>query len=194
MKQVDIIFKYFNTLTEQQKIQFKKIGPLYTNWNKKLNLISRKCIDQLYVHHVLHSLSIAKIIDFSTDTKIIDVGTGGGFPGIPLAILFPQAKFYLIDTIGKKIKAVQAIAKDLQLHNVYTQQIRIENVQQKYDFILGRAVTAFPIFYDWVKHLFLTNSVHKLKNGILYLKGGYFLDGLSALPMAYRIYDISDFF
>jgi len=192
--QEDLIFRYFTQLTESQKKQFKKLSALYTFWNSQINLISRKDIGQLYLRHVLHALSIAKVISFKADTKILDVGTGGGFPGIPLAILFPKANFHLIDSIGKKIKAVQQIAEALALPNVYTSSVRAEAIHESYDFILGKAVTDLPTFYGWVKDKVRKKPNHTLANGILYLKGGDFLDELTTVPLKHHVYPIKNFF
>ncbi len=194
MEKSAIISRYFPKLSNKQQSQFRKIGPLYEHWNTQLNLISRKDITQLYVSHVLHALSIAKVITCKPGTKILDVGTGGGFPGIPLAILFPAVQFHLMDSIGKKIKAVEAIAASLSLKNVHTKQARAETVHEQYDFIVGRAVAKLPIFYNWVKDLLIQNSQNTLPNGILYLKGGKFLDELKKLPLAYCVYPIRHFF
>ena len=167
-----IILKYFPSLSLAQQEQFAQLKELYQHWNSQINVISRKDIDFLYERHVLHSLGIAKIIQFQKGTEILDVGTGGGFPGIPLAILFPEVKFHLIDSIGKKIKVVHAVADALQLTNVTTEQIRAEDVNKKFDFILSRAVTDFPTFYSWVKNKIKKENRNDLQNGILYLKGG----------------------
>jgi len=166
------IFRYFFTLTYKQKQQFGRLQELYAFWNAQINVISRKDIDNLYVNHVLHSLSIAKLVAFKEQTTILDVGTGGGFPGIPLAILFPQAQFHLTDSIGKKVKVAQNIAQELELSNVECTQIRAEQLTDKYDFIVSRAVTSLPVFYNWVRKKINTSSFNDIKNGILYLKGG----------------------
>jgi 16S rRNA (guanine527-N7)-methyltransferase len=187
------ILKYFPDLTSQQIDQFKKLEELYQDWNAKINVISRKDIDELYVKHVLHSLAIAKVQAFEPNTYILDVGTGGGFPGIPLAILFPQTRFYLIDVIGKKIKVVQAVAEALGLKNVKAEQIRAENVKGDFDFIVSRAVTNMPDFVAWIKNKIKKQSKHELKNGILYLKGGDLSEELKDFPIAVE-YPIADFF
>ncbi len=189
---MNIIEKYFD-LSEQQKEQFKALEYLYTDWNAKINVISRKNMDKLYEQHVLHSLGIAKVIDFLPDAEILDVGTGGGFPGIPLAILFPQTNFHLVDSIGKKLKVVDAVAKSLGLTNVKTTHSRVENIDKKYDFIVSRAVTKMPDFIKLVKGKIKKQSNHKLKNGILYLKGGDLRDELSPYQNI-RIYELKDFF
>jgi len=189
-----MIVHFFPQLSIQQKEHFKALGPLYEQWNNNLNLISRKDIAHLYLRHVLHGLSIAKVISFVPGTQIVDVGTGGGFPGIPLAIMFPQAHFHLIDAIGKKIKAVDSMVQTLALHNVTTSQIRAENLNQRYDFVVARAVTALPTFFGWAKNLLKTEQHNKLPNGIFYLKGGDFADELAAIPAQHSIYPIHNFF
>ncbi len=183
----------FPKITPTQIRQFEELEYLYNDWNSKINVISRKDIDELYIKHVLHSLAIAKIINFEAGTYILDVGTGGGFPGIPLAILFPETRFYLIDVILKKINVVKAIAESLELKNVKTEQIRAENVKGDYDFIVSRAVTNMPDFVSWVKDKIKKTNKHELKNGILYLKGGDLTEELKDFPKAVE-YSISDFF
>ena len=163
-----LIETYFPGLTDSQKKQFAQLQSLYEEWNAQINVVSRKEIDLLYERHVLHSLGIAKVIQFKPHTKILDVGTGGGFPGIPLAILFPECSFHLIDSIGKKIKVVKAVADALNLKNIYAEQIRAEDVKDKFDFIVSRAVTAFPEFYFWVKNKIKVTGQNTLPNGILY--------------------------
>lgn len=187
------IIKQFPNLTDNQVQQFQKLEALYHDWNAKINVISRKDIDELYTKHVLHSLAIAKIQPFVAGTYILDVGTGGGFPGIPLAILFPETRFYLIDVIAKKIKVVQAVADALELKNVKAEQMRAENVKGDFDFIVSRAVTNMPDFYSWVKDKIKKQNKHELKNGILYLKGGDLTEELAAFPKATE-YNISNFF
>jgi 16S rRNA (guanine527-N7)-methyltransferase len=187
------ILKYFPDLTENQILQFQKLEDLYHDWNAKINVISRKDIDELYTKHILHSLAIAKIQKFEPGTYILDVGTGGGFPGIPLAILFPETRFYLIDVILKKIKVVQAVTEDLGLKNVKAEQIRAENVKGDFDFIVSRAVTNMPDFVSWIKDKIKKTNKHELKNGILYLKGGDLTEELKDFPKATE-YNISDFF
>lgn len=187
------ILKQFPNLTENQILQFKKLEVLYHDWNAKINVISRKDIDELYTKHVLHSLAIAKIQPFELGTYILDVGTGGGFPGIPLAILFPETRFYLIDVIAKKIKVVQAIVDALGLKNVKAEQIRAENVKGDYDFIVSRAVTNMPDFVSWIKDKIKKQNKHNLPNGILYLKGGDLTEELKDFPRATE-YNIADFF
>jgi 16S rRNA (guanine527-N7)-methyltransferase len=187
------ILKYFPNLTDLQKKQLQQLDFLYHDWNEKINVISRKDIDALYTKHILHSLGIAKIIKFEPGTFVLDVGTGGGFPGIPLAILFPETRFYLIDVIAKKIKVVQAVAEALELKNVKAEQIRAENVKGDFDFIVSRAVTNMPDFVSWVKLKIKKNNKHELKNGILYLKGGDLTEELKDFPKATE-YNLADFF
>ena len=203
---MDKILKYFPEITERQKEQFAALLPLYEDWNSKINVISRKDMDNFYEHHVLHSLAIAKVQPFKPMAEILDVGTGGGFPGIPLAILFPDARFHLIDSIGKKIKVVQSVAKQLELTNVRTEQIRAEQLRGEYDFIVSRAVTDLSQFTQWVRGKVSTIQYHKLRNGILYLKGGDLTDELAPFKKndltdelapfkkKARTWDISDFF
>ena len=190
---MDEILKYFPNLTDIQKEQFEKLDFLYHDWNEKINVISRKDIDALYTKHILHSLGIAKIIQFEPGTYVLDVGTGGGFPGIPLAILFPETRFYLIDVIAKKIKVVQAVAEGLELKNVKAEQMRAENVKGDFDFIVSRAVTNMPDFVSWVETKIKKNNKHELKNGILYLKGGDLSEELKDFPKATE-YNLADFF
>ena len=187
------ILEQFPNLTENQILQFKKLEVLYHDWNAKINVISRKDIDELYTKHVLHSLAIAKIQPFEAGSYVLDVGTGGGFPGIPLAILFPETRFYLIDVIAKKIKVVQAVADALGLKNVKAEQIRAENVKGDYDFIVSRAVTNMPDFVSWIKDKIKKQNKHNLPNGILYLKGGDLTEELKDFPRATE-YNIADFF
>ena len=190
---MEFIQKYFPELTEVQKNQFQQLEALYHDWNSKINVISRKDIDQLYLKHVLHSLAIAKIQKFEAGTYVLDVGTGGGFPGIPLAILFPETRFYLIDVIQKKINVVKAVADALELKNVKAEQMRAENVIGDFDFIVSRAVTNMPDFVSWIKDKIKKQQKHQLKNGILYLKGGDLTEELAGFPNA-KEYNISDFF
>ena len=194
MNNSDIIFHYFPDLSDSQKIQFSKLFDLYKDWNEKINVISRKDIDNLYVNHVLHSLSIGKIISFNPGAKILDVGTGGGFPGIPLAILFPETQFHLVDSIGKKITVVKNVAEALNLKNVKAEQVRAEQIKGEYDFIVSRAVTRLKEFYSWVNRKIKKDSMHELFNGILYLKGGDLEEELAELKKPHQIFDISDYF
>lgn len=187
------IIRQFPNLTENQILQFQKLEALYQDWNAKINVISRKDIDELYTKHVLHSLAIAKVQPFEPGTYILDVGTGGGFPGIPLAILFPETRFYLIDVIAKKIKVVQAVVDGLGLKNVKAEQLRAENAKGDYDFIVSRAVTNMPDFVSWIKDKIKKQNKHELKNGILYLKGGDLTEELKDFPNATE-YNIADFF
>ncbi|MGB0776720.1 MAG: 16S rRNA (guanine(527)-N(7))-methyltransferase RsmG [Flavobacteriaceae bacterium] len=185
--------KYFDSLSELQIQQFKQLGELYPQWNERINVISRKDIDKLYTNHVLHSLGIAKVASFRPGSKILDVGTGGGFPGIPLAILFPETEFLLVDSIGKKIKVVQGVADAIGLKNLKAEHIRAEKVKGQFDFIVSRAVTQMPDFVKWVKGKIKKESRHDLKNGILYLKGGDLSNELSTFPKAVQ-YPLSEYF
>ncbi len=187
------ILKYFPNLTAVQQEQFEKLEALYQDWNAKINVISRKDIDELYTKHVLHSLAIAKIIKFEPGTFVLDVGTGGGFPGIPLAILFPETRFFLIDVILKKINVVDAVANSLGLKNVKAEQLRAEKVKGDFDFIVSRAVTNMPDFVSWIKDKIKKQNKHQLPNGILYLKGGDLTEELKDFPKAIE-YNISEFF
>lgn len=193
MNNMEEIIKQFPKLTENQVYQFKKLQDLYQDWNAKINVISRKDIDELYIRHVLHSLGIAKVISLKPHSKIMDVGTGGGFPGIPLAIVFPEVDFYLIDVIGKKIKVVNEVANALGLKNVKAEQMRAENVKQDFDFIVSRAVTNMPDFVSWIKDKIKKSNTNDLSNGILYLKGGDLTEELKNFPKATQ-YNLSDFF
>ncbi|WP_298488664.1 16S rRNA (guanine(527)-N(7))-methyltransferase RsmG [uncultured Maribacter sp.] len=169
---VNVIYSYFPNLTEEQKKQFSELEFLYKDWNQKINVVSRKDIDELYIRHVLHSLGIAKIQEFLPNSSVLDVGTGGGFPGVPLAILFPETQFTLVDAIGKKIKVVQEVVDGLGITNVKAIHTRVEDLDVKFDFIVSRAVAAMPTFVHWVKGKIKKESLHERKNGILYLKGG----------------------
>ncbi len=191
----EIILKYFPELNEKQIEQFARMGDIYKEWNEKINVISRKDIDQLYERHILHSLGIAKLISFAPGTRIMDVGCGGGFPGIPLAILFPEVEFLLVDSIAKKISVVNAVAQELGLSNVIGRQQRAEKVKSKFDFIVSRAVTAFPRFVSLVRGKVDTlNQRNELENGIIYLKGGDFLDELENFKDNTKLYELSDIF
>ncbi len=189
----EIISKYFPTLTTKQRQQFEMLEPLYKDWNSKINVISRKDIDELYVRHILHSLGIAKVQGFRDGSAILDVGTGGGFPGIPLAILYPEVEFLLIDAIAKKIKVVQQVCEVLELKNVTAVQQRAEKVKGEFDFIVSRAVTSMPDFVKWVRNRGKKQSKHQLKNGILYLKGGDLTEELALYKTA-KVFDLPDYF
>ena len=190
----DIIFKYFPDLTANQKQQFEQLPELYSHWNAQINVISRKDIDLLPERHVLHSLGIAKVIQFLPNERVLDVGTGGGFPGIPLAILFPETQFYLVDSIGKKIKVVTEVAKAIGLKNLKAEHIRAEQVPGKFDFVVSRAVTQLKDFYPWVKDKFNKESKNKLTNGILYLKGGDLEQEIAESKLSVQQFDLSDYF
>ncbi len=194
MDTVDLIYTYFPDLTGVQKERFARLEVLYREWNERINVISRKDMDAFWVHHVLHSLAIAKVIRFAAGTKIMDVGTGGGFPGIPLAILFPEAKFYLIDSIGKKMKVVEGVRDALGLENVKAEQIRVENVKEPQDFIVSRAVTAFPAFVKLIRGKIRKGSENSLENGLLYLKGGEFEEEIRPFRDRVKIWTIPTFF
>jgi len=190
---MDEILKYFPDLSNLQIEQFQKLDFLYHDWNEKINVISRKDIGSLYTKHILHSLGIAKIMKFEPGATVLDVGTGGGFPGIPLAILFPETRFYLIDVIAKKIKVVQGVADALELKNVKAEQKRAELVKGDFDFIVSRAVTNMPDFVSWVHDKIKKQHKHTLKNGILYLKGGDLTEELKGFSKA-TLYDLSTIF
>ena len=190
---MELIKKYFTDLTETQLEQFSKLQELYEDWNLKINVVSRKDIDELYLRHVLHSLGIAKVMQFKPGSKVMDVGTGGGFPGIPLAILFPETQFHLVDSIGKKIKVVNEVAEGLGLQNIKTTNGRVEEVKDTYDFIVSRAVAQMETFVGWTKGKIAKKQNHDLKNGILYLKGGDLTEELEKYTSA-TIYDLPDFF
>lgn len=189
-----IIDHYFSGLTNLQQQQFAQLDPLYREWNSKINVISRKDIDELSIHHVLHSLAIAKFIRFLPGTTVLDVGTGGGFPGIPLAIMFPEVQFHLIDSIGKKIKVVQEIASALGLSNVNAQQKRAEELKSQYDFVVSRAVTSFPDFVAITRHLIAKEQHNPIPNGILYLKGGDFADELKPFGRKAAVISLTEFY
>ncbi len=190
---METLLTYFPDLSKKQIHQFSQLEHIYKEWNARINLISRKDIEQLYIHHVLHSLGIAKVQPFVAGSRILDAGTGGGFPGVPLAILFPQTSFYLADAIGKKIKAVTAIVTMLDIKNVQTAHIRVEDIVEKFDFVVSRAVTHMPQFVSWVGGKIKKESQHELKNGILYLKGGDLTEELKNLPKAI-IYPLKNYF
>ncbi|MFA7688018.1 MAG: 16S rRNA (guanine(527)-N(7))-methyltransferase RsmG [Moheibacter sp.] len=187
------ILKYFPDLSEKQIEQFSKLKDLYFEWNEKINVISRKDIDELYVKHVLHSLAIAKIMKFTAGSEVLDVGTGGGFPGIPLAIMFPQVNFHLVDSIQKKILVVSEVAAALSLENVKAETRRAEKINHKYDFIVSRAVTQMPKFVGWVRGKIKKKHINPLPNGILYLKGGDLTEELKGLK-SLEIHPISNYF
>jgi len=180
---VQDIFRYFPNLTEEQKNQFESLDELYRFWNAQINVVSRKDIDMLYEHHVLHSLSIAKVLEFLPGETVLDVGTGGGFPGIPLAILFPETSFHLVDSIGKKIKVVQEVAQALGLKNVRASHMRAEEVKGTVDFVISRAVTQLKEFYPWVRAKIRKGGKNTLANGVLYLKGGDLTEELAAAKL-----------
>ncbi len=188
------IIASFPSLSQEQLNQFSQLESLYKNWNEKINVVSRKDIDELYTRHVLHSLSIAKFINFIPGSDIMDVGTGGGFPGIPLAILFPEAQFYLIDSIAKKITVVNDIIEKLELKNCKAEQKRAEKVKKQFDFIISRAVTAFPRFHSWVKNSIKPDSHHSIKNGIIYLKGGDLSEEMQSFQGKYQSVNLSNIY
>lgn len=188
----EIILKYFQNLTDQQKSQFQQLETLYKDWNEKINVISRKDIDEFYERHVLHSLGIAKIMEFADGTKVLDIGTGGGFPGIPLAILFPNVEFTLVDSIGKKITVVNAVAESLGLKNVKAYHERAEKIKDKFHFVVSRAVTQMPVFLRWLKGKFEKEQFNPKHNGVLYLKGGDLGEELAGIKC--EIYHLKDQF
>jgi len=191
---VDVIFRYFPYLSDIQAEQFKMLKSLYETWNTRINVISRKDIGNFYIHHVLHSLSIAKFVSFGAGTKILDAGTGGGFPGIPLAIMFPSADFTLLDSVGKKIKVVASVSEELGLENVFPVKRRIEEEREEYDFVLCRAVTAFPSFAGMVQKNIRQTGQGKIRNGIIYLKGGDLGGELAGFKGRIIIKEIKDYF
>lgn len=189
-----IITKYFPKLDKKQITCFEQLQPLYAEWNAQINVISRKDFLDFYEHHVLHSLAIAKLISFSPGTKILDVGTGGGFPGIPLAIYFPQTLFHLVDSIGKKIKVVNSVIESLGLQNVTAQQIRAEELTDKYDFVVSRAVTNLSEFVPWIQKNISRKQINSMPNGILYLKGGDLQEEIKPYKKKVFVKNLSDFF
>ena len=189
---VSLILKYFPEITDEQKQQFEKLEQLYTEWNEKINVISRKDMDGLYEKHILHSLGIAKVMPFADGTKVLDIGTGGGFPGIPLAILFPEVSFTLIDSIGKKIKVVEAVSEGLGLKNVTTVHGRAEKLKEKFHFVVSRAVTQMPEFLRWLKGKFEKEQFNEKHNGVLYLKGGDLAEELAGLRC--EIFQLKNYF
>ncbi|AXO81210.1 16S rRNA (guanine(527)-N(7))-methyltransferase RsmG [Olleya aquimaris] len=190
---MELILKYFPDLTPLQIEQFTKLEALYQDWNLKINVVSRKDIDELYLRHVLHSLAIAKVMDFKSGSSMMDVGTGGGFPGIPLAILYPECEFHLVDSINKKLNVVREVVTGLELQNVKVTHSRVEEIKETYDFIISRAVAAMPTFVHWIKGKVAKTQQNDLKNGILYLKGGDLTEELKDYQTT-TIYNISDFY
>ena len=188
------VLGYFPDLTEEQKSRFAALGELYREWNDKINVVSRKDIEQLYERHVLHSLAIAKVIQFRAGTEILDVGTGGGFPGIPLAIMFPDSEFHLVDSIGKKITVVKEVAAALGLSNVKAEQIRAEQINYQYEFIVSRAVTRTKPLIDWIRGKISKNNFHDMNNGLLLLKGGDLKEELMEARRRYKVYELSSMF
>lgn len=191
---MDIIIKYFPDLTDRQFEQFRQLSELYQFWNEQINVISRKDMDQFYERHVLHALALSKIIQFKPGTTFLDAGTGGGFPGIPLAILYPECSFHLVDSIGKKIKVVKEVTDALTLENVKASHTRVEEVKDTYDFIISRAVTAMPTFLQWVRNKVKKKQMNALPNGILYLKGGDLKEEMAPVKHYYEFFEISNFF
>jgi 16S rRNA (guanine527-N7)-methyltransferase len=191
---MNIITKYFPKLDKTQISLFEKLQPLYAEWNAQINVISRKDFPDFYEHHVLHSLAIAKLISLTPGTSILDVGTGGGFPGIPLAIMFPKVKFHLVDSIGKKIKVVNSVIESLGLQNVTSQQIRAEELTEKYDFVVSRAVTRLPEFVPWVQNNIARKQINAMPNGIIYLKGGDLQEETKPFKKYVFVKDLSDWF
>jgi len=190
---MELINTYFPQLTPTQINQFEALETLYKDWNLKINVVSRKDIDEIYMRHVLHSLGIAKVMRFLPGSSVMDVGTGGGFPGIPLAILFPETQFHLVDSIGKKIKVVEEVVAGLGLTNVKVTNARAESIDEQYDFIVSRAVAQMETFVRWVRHSLKKKSLHPLKNGILYLKGGDLTEELAPFPKS-TIYPLTEYF
>jgi 16S rRNA (guanine527-N7)-methyltransferase len=191
---MNLVESYFDALTSTQKEQFNKLEELYGFWNSQINVISRKDFESFYEHHVLHSLGIAKVIQFKKGTKVLDVGTGGGFPRVPLAIMFPEVEFHLVDSIGKKIKVVNEVSSAIGLKNLKAEHKRAEEVQGKFDFVVSRAVTRLINFYPWVKDKFLKNSFNDLPNGILYLKGVDLVEEFEEIKKNYQIYPLKKYF
>lgn len=189
-----LLSSYFPDLSPEQIRQFETLEGLYQTWNAQINVISRKDTDHFYERHVLHSLAISKIVQFLPGSSVLDIGTGGGFPGIPLAILFPEVQFHLVDSIGKKIKVVQEVAASLGLQNVQASHARAETIKDRYDFIVSRAVTQMPVFLTWVKGKSAKKNLHNLKNGVLYLKGGDLSEELAGLRYPVKEFPISEFY
>lgn len=190
---MESILQYFPNLSQDQISKFEQLEGLYKDWNAKINVVSRKDIDELYMRHVLHSLGIAKVMQFLPGARVLDVGTGGGFPGIPLAILYPETHFHLVDSIAKKLKVVQCVSDAIGLDNVKVSHSRVEDIDERFDFIVSRAVTTMPKFVKWIKGKIAKAQRHELKNGILYLKGGDLSEELKIYQTA-RIYNLSDYF
>lgn len=191
---MEILHKYFDGFTDEQIRQFEALKPLYEEWNERINVISRKDIDNFYERHVLHALAISCVIQFKPGTDVLDIGTGGGFPGIPLAIMFPETNFHLVDSIGKKITVVNEVASALGLKNVVAEQKRAEKVKNKYDFIVSRAVTAMPRFLAWTRNKFKKEDQHAYPNGIFYLKGGDLTEEFKEIKIDHEFIDIAEFF
>lgn len=189
-----LIERYFPHLSSNQKVQFAALGELYEEWNSQINVISRKNIDQLYTQHILHSLAIAKAMPFADGSKVLDIGTGGGFPGIPLAILYPEVDFTLVDSIGKKIKVVQAVAHSLDLENVTALHARGEEIKGQFDFVVSRAVTRLANFIPWTYNKFKKNQLNAFPNGILYLKGGDLKEELAEVKKDVELIPIAPMF
>jgi 16S rRNA (guanine527-N7)-methyltransferase len=189
---MELIQRYFPNLSDLQYNQLKALGELYSDWNAKINVISRKDMAHFYERHVLHSLAIAKVIQFKPDTQILDVGTGGGFPGVPLAILFPDVNFHLVDSIGKKIKVVQEVSNAIELRNLSAEHARAEQVSGQFDFVVSRAVTRLSEFYPWVQNKFNKKSFNDLDNGILYLKGLDLMEEFDQLKKPYQLFSLKD--
>jgi len=194
MNGIELLNKYFPALTQTQLSQFQQLLPLYKEWNEKINVISRKDIDQLYERHVLHSLGIAKVISFTDGASVIDAGTGGGFPGIPLAIFFPEVKFHLVDSIGKKIRVVNEISSALNLKNVTAEQERAENIKGKFDYAVSRAVAPLPEMMQWLRPLIRKGEKGSLSNGFLFLKGGELTDEITQSKEKVKVFGLKDFF
>lgn len=191
---MDLIHKYFPTLSPTQTHQFVQLGPLYYYWNQRINVISRKDIDQLYLRHILHSLAIARVIRFRAGSVIMDAGTGGGFPGIPLAILFPETKFFLVDSIAKKTRVVETVIRETGLENCMAVNSRVENISRKADFVVCRAVTEIPRLYGWVRRNLVPGGQHELKNGLLALKGGDLETELKPMGPGVKVFDLKGYF
>lgn len=189
---LELVLKYFPDITSEQKDQFAELETLYKDWNEKINVISRKDTDSLYEKHILHSLGIAKIMEFADNTKVLDIGTGGGFPGIPLAILFPNAQFTLVDSIGKKITVVKGVAESLGLKNVTAHHMRAEQLKEKFHFVVSRAVTQMPVFLTWLRGKFEKEQFNPKHNGVIYLKGGDLGEELAGIKC--EIFQLKNYF